>query len=113
MRDDVMEATDALKNWMFDHVYQLDSVDETPRVRTVIDALFACFIEHPHLMRRTYGALATNESCARASSDDALFRDLSREELARVVCDYIAGMTDRYASLIYTRLFLPSSWRGV
>lgn len=113
MRDDVMEATDALKNWMFDHVYKLDTVDETPRVATIIEALFSCFMEHPHLMRRTYGALAANESCARASSEDALFSNLSREEMARVVCDYVAGMTDRYASLIYTRLFLPSSWRGV
>ena len=47
MRDDVMEATDHLKNWMFDNVYKLESVDETARVRTVIGALFERFMEQP------------------------------------------------------------------
>jgi hypothetical protein len=36
MEDEVMEATDCLKNWMFDHVYKLEPVDETRRVRNVI-----------------------------------------------------------------------------
>jgi dGTPase len=29
--------------------------------------------------------------------------------LERVVADYLAGMTDRYAQLEYRRLFLPST----
>jgi len=104
MRDDVMDATDALKNWMFDHVYHLDIVDETPRVRTVIYALFERFMHEPELMRGEYASLCPG---------DRPLNELSTEELARCVCDYIAGMTDRYASQIYAQLFMPSSWRGV
>ena len=29
----------------------------------------------------------------------------------QVVCDYIAGMTDRYAMKAYERLFIPSAWQ--
>jgi dGTPase len=104
MQDDVMEATDKLKNWMFDHVYKRDTVDETPRVRTVLLALFERFMNEPHLMRGVFveGTLAAQDISA-----------VSQSQLARLVCDYIAGMTDRFASQTYAELFMPSSWRGV
>jgi dGTPase len=104
MSDEVMDATDRLKNWMFENVYQLDMVDETPRVRTVIHALFERFMAEPQLMRGGY----TNTPVV-----DYADSELPRETLARAVCDYVAGMTDRFASQIYAQLFLPSSWRGV
>jgi len=31
--------------------------------------------------------------------------------LARLVCDYIAGMTDRYAIDLFSRLFVPQGWQ--
>ena len=37
---------------------------------------------------------------------------LSREGIKRAVCDYIAGMTDRYAVKIYNDLFVPRGWDG-
>ncbi|HEX8551467.1 MAG TPA: deoxyguanosinetriphosphate triphosphohydrolase [Abditibacteriaceae bacterium] len=108
MRDDAMQATDELKNWMFDHVYKLDGVDETPRVRNVIGALFEAFMNDVRLMnpRLSSGVLTHNDSTVE-------FDRTSQNERARVVCDYIAGMTDRFASQTYADLFLPSSWRGV
>jgi len=99
MRDDVMDATDQLKNWMFDWVYKRDSVDETPRVRTVVIALFQKFMAEPQSMR----GVTVEESAP----------PQNQNERARLVCDYIAGMTDRFASQTYAELFMPSSWRGV
>ena len=95
MKEEVRCATDVLKNWMFDHVYNLESVDETPRVNMVISALFDCFMAQPQLM----------QTVATASDDKA--------QLARRVCDYIAGMTDRFASQTYAKLCLPSNWGGL
>ena len=103
MEDEVREATDHLKNWMFDNVYLKKTAIETPKVRLLINALFDRFMKDPHLMRRDE---------AGAHSDDE-WANLSREEQARCVCDYVAGMTDRFASQTYADLFLPSSWRGV
>jgi dGTPase len=108
MRDDVMEATDALKNWMFDHVYKLESVDETPRARIVISALFERFMNDPRSMQNVTGS--TTASSLEYERTQAA---MTQSEKARAVCDYIAGMTDRFASQTYTDLFLPSSWRGV
>jgi dGTPase len=131
MRDDVMQATDALKNWMFDHVYKLESVDETPRVRPVIASLFEAFMNEPRLMTDVSGhnrnrnahQISTVENKAAVSQDttanflkeqqETAVRQYGEAERARIVCDYIAGMTDRFASQIYADLFLPSSWRGV
>jgi dGTPase len=103
MTPEVSHATDCLKNWMFDHVYKIESVDETPRVRRVILALFEKLMEQPHLMRGEYANL-----CPAAG-----WGTLSQPQLARCVCDYIAGMTDRFASQTYAQMFMPSSWRGV
>ncbi|MBV9865225.1 MAG: deoxyguanosinetriphosphate triphosphohydrolase [Abitibacteriaceae bacterium] len=104
MRDDIMHATDTLKNWMFDHVYLINTADEAPRVRNVIHHLFEHFMSKPQLMRGEYANL-----CPAGQDVDSL----TQPALARCVCDYIAGMTDRFASQIYTQLFMPSSWRGV
>ena len=37
---------------------------------------------------------------------------LSVEERAQRVCDFIAGMTDRYAVACFDRHFVPKSMRG-
>jgi dGTPase len=36
---------------------------------------------------------------------------MSFEGLGRTVCDYIAGMTDKYAVDKFTEIFTPTSWR--
>ena len=102
MEDEVREATDELKNWMFKHVYLPKTANETPRVRRVITALFERFMEEPSLMRGDEGGF-----------DAAQWQQLAVADQARRVCDYVAGMTDRFASKTYADLFLPSSWRGV
>ena len=35
---------------------------------------------------------------------------LDKDSLERVVCDYIAGMTDRYAVKKFRDIFIPESW---
>ena len=37
--------------------------------------------------------------------------NIPREGVGRCVCDYIAGMTDRYAIETYRELFIPKVWR--
>jgi dGTPase len=98
MTDHVMQATDALKDWMFENVYKLDVVDQTPRARVVIASLFDKFMAEPQLMRGEF-----------ARSCDGL----STPQRARCVCDYIAGMTDRFAAATFADFFMPASWHGV
>jgi dGTPase len=39
------------------------------------------------------------------------YNDIARKEgIERGVCDYIAGMTDRYAINKYIDIYIPNSW---
>ena len=96
MSDDVMAATDGLKDWMFQHVYLLGTDEERPRVSHVVHHLFEFFMNHPDRMS---GAI-----CPAAS-----WSELGQLELAREVCDFVAGMTDRFATQTFSDLFLPSN----
>jgi dGTPase len=68
-----------LKRFLFAHLYSHPSIDED-RDRSVaaLDALFSFFLDHPERMPQQYAGLA------------------KREPTYRVVCDYIAGMTDHF-----------------
>jgi dGTPase len=57
----------------------------------VVTRLFAKLLAEPQLMPAEWGAMA-----------DASQHDAKR---ARIVADYIAGMTDRYAVMLYRRFF--------
>ena len=36
----------------------------------------------------------------------------NHETRERVVCDYIAGMSDRFAIDLFEELFVPKAWKG-
>ncbi|RYG59745.1 deoxyguanosinetriphosphate triphosphohydrolase, partial [bacterium] len=82
MSDDVMEATDKLKTWMFDNVYLVNTHDEEPKVYHVINKLFDQFMANPSQMSGT--------PCP---APGGKWDELPAEALARCVCDYVAGMT--------------------
>jgi dGTPase len=82
-----------IKSFLFQNLYRHPRLT---RVRTqageVIQNLFPRFFEAPDLMPDEWAAAA-----ARAGADEM--------KRARIVCDYIAGMTDRYAVAEHQRLF--------
>ena len=92
-----MQAADqAIKTWLFAHMYR------HPRVMAVRQAAAAVvrrlalhFLNKPHDMPGEWGAAASG--IARVAEGEA--------RCARLVCDYIAGMTDRYALAEHRRLF--------
>ncbi len=89
-----MERHDrALRAFLFARMYRHDDVNrETARARTIVADLFAAFMERPTLLPAEWQQAAnTTESAV----------------LARLVADYIAGMTDRYAMTEHRRL-LPN-----
>ena len=74
----------AIRAFLFTRMYRAPSVmTERARVTKVVDGLFPLFLDNPGLMPETW------------AEDVAAARD--RTELARVICDYVAGMTDRFA----------------
>jgi len=94
MSKEVAAATDRLRDFMFERVY-LDSLAKTEEKKAiyVIRQLFEHFYEAPDSMPKEY----------------MFFLECYGKEQA--VCDYIAGMTDRYAVRVFHDLFVPSPWK--
>lgn len=99
--DQMLEAITRLRGFLYDNVYRDAWVhQEFEKAQRIIRELYGYFLENG-LVRR-YG-------------DDWLF-DLENGDWPdektghRRVCDYIAGMTDRYALGVYEYLFLPKPW---
>ncbi len=81
----------AIKSFLFVRMYRAPSVvAERQRVTAVINDLFPLFLDDPALLPAEWRA-----DVARARG---------RTDLARVVLDYVAGMTDRFAIQEHARL---------
>ena len=84
-----------LKDVVFRHVIQSDSVQlSTYRGHHIIRKLFEIFLqEGASILPDPFKIKFTTSS--------------SKEEAARIVSDYIAGMTDSFANRTYEKLFEP------
>ena len=81
----------AIKSFLFERMYRAPSVVvERERVTKMVDTLFPLFMKQPELMPSEWRVIG-----------DAAQSDT---ELARIVLDYVAGMTDRFAIQEYERL---------
>ena len=94
MQDHVAKAMGDLREFMFERVYRNPKAKgEESKARAILQELYLYYMKHP----------------------DALPVDfqpqLSFDGMERVVCDYIAGMTDKYAIHKYSELFIPAAWQ--
>lgn len=90
---EVAEAMQDLRNFMFQRVYRNPvAKGEESKARAILQQLYDYYIHHPQAL------------------PDTFLPQLSFDGMERTVCDYIAGMTDKYAVDKYTELFIPSAW---
>ena len=95
--DPVAGSHRELKRFLMGHLYKHPRVlGMTTRARRIVSSLFEAFNDDVRLMPA--GFADTAEDRQRKQGDTGR---------ARVVADYIAGMTDRYAILEYQRLYTP------
>ena len=95
MEAEVQTATDALREFLFEHVYRNPvAKSEESKAQEMLMRLFEYYVKHPDRMPLLY-----RENC-------------ETETVERCACDFISGMTDRYAIELYTDLYIPKVWRG-
>jgi len=95
MTDEVGEATARLREFLFDRVYRNPvAKGEESKAKELLSRLFDYFCQNPERMPELY------------------VRSLEEEGVGRCVCDYLAGMTDRYAIELYRALYIPRVWGG-
>jgi dGTPase len=82
-----------LKGFLMNHMYRHWRVNRmTSKARKVLGELFTFFLNEPNCLPAEWQA--------RAAAD-------GEQGIAVVVCDYLAGMTDRFAIEEYERIFNP------
>ena len=93
MDADVLAAYEALHVYMYESVYLNDYAKrEEKKVPHLIESLFRYYVRHPDRLPESMRDIAEADG---------------REQAA---CDYIAGMTDRFAVDLYSNLFIPKAW---
>ena len=93
MHEEPAQAMDQLHKFMFERVYRNPvAKGEESKAKEIIKILFVHYSEHPDELPREYR------------------RILEQDGLERAICDYIAGMTDKYAVSKFSEIFIPASW---
>ena len=87
------EAMSRLREFMFENVYRNPvAKGEESKAQDMLRRLFECYVSDPDRLPPE-------------------FQDIrEREGVERAVCDYIAGMTDKYAVEKFSEAFIPMSW---
>ena len=94
MDDDIQQAFNELRNFMFEHVYSNSIAKaEEYKAKMLVEKLYRYFIKYPDKMPEEY------------------INIMNRFSKERAVCDYVSGMTDLYAVNLYNELFIPKSWK--
>lgn len=93
MSDSVRIAYEQLTKFMFDCCYTNPICKgEEGKAEAVVQAMYHYFATHPDEMPNDYLMISMTEGPERAA------------------CDYISGMSDRYALAVYEDLFIPKPW---
>jgi dGTPase len=92
----VVEALSALRDWLFEHVYQARTVHED-------------FVKGSRILRELFGYFVENPARLEIHGGHRLPGDVPEVSVA----DFIAGMTDRFAINLYHQIFLPRPWKAL
>jgi len=90
--EEILQTNREIKDFLYSKLYRHHRVLRmAKRAENVLRSLFESFVDEPNMLPPE-------------------FRELVEERgLQRTICDYLAGMTDRYAITEYERLFDPRS----
>lgn len=93
MDETTKKAFDLFHEFMYEAVYLNPAAKgEEIKAQSVVKSLFEYFTAHPKRLPGEYREI------------------LERAGVQRAACDYISGMSDRYAVTTYESLFVPKSW---
>jgi len=93
MHSEVSKAMDDLRAFLFQRVYKNPvAKGEESKARAMLQALYSYYAKHPEKLPADF------------------IPQMDFEGMPRVICDYIAGMTDKYAVAKYEEIFIPTAW---
>lgn len=94
MEKEYADATMCLRKFLFDNVYNDKTFrDEEKRADRMLTALYEYYMKAPENLPEFF------------------LQRLDDEDIDRVLCDYISGMSDMYAVKTFTEIFIPKNWK--
>ena len=85
---------DTFREFMFGSVYKnVKAKGEERKIYGILNGIFKHYLEFPDEMPEEYRRIAEQDG------------------LHRAVCDYVSGMTDKYAMCQYSELYIPEAWQ--
>ncbi|MGQ9569313.1 MAG: deoxyguanosinetriphosphate triphosphohydrolase [Thermodesulfovibrionales bacterium] len=92
MSESILSAIYSLRDFLFERVYESDKIiKEFKKAKKVLQDLYNYYLEH---INEVFSIIPRYEKL----------------DKHRIVCDFIAGMTDRFALMTYEKLFFPRQW---
>jgi len=92
MSDEIKKITYSMRDFLYENIYESEiTKKEFKKAKKILLDLYDYYMEHP----------------------EEVFKEIPKETIGskeKIVCDFIAGMTDRFALMTYERLFLPQPW---
>ena len=94
MDDVTNDAYEALHKFLFDTVYRNPVVKaEETKVDGIVSGIYEYLIKNPDKLDDEYNDIR------------------EREGIHRAAADYIAGMTDHFAVMTYSNIYIPKEWK--
>lgn len=92
MSEEILSGIYKLRDFLYEYVYENEKIlKEFKKAKKILTDLYNYYLYHI----------------------EDTFTEIPREEKSnkhQIVCDFIAGMTDRFALMTYKKLFLPQEW---
>ncbi|MFH2046963.1 MAG: deoxyguanosinetriphosphate triphosphohydrolase [Pseudomonadota bacterium] len=101
MSDEKYSAMGILREFLYENVYRSSNVHgEFIKAKKILSELYTYFINDKILFRKELTNMEMIDIYKKKS--------LGEETYERIVCDFIASITDRYAIELYCKIFLPA-----
>ncbi|OEH86169.1 deoxyguanosinetriphosphate triphosphohydrolase [Desulfuribacillus stibiiarsenatis] len=90
---EITQAMNELRKFMFQYVYiSSDAKKEEEKAKRIVEAVYLHYLTHPELLHKEY------------------HNQIQDNNIHRTVCDFVAGMTDRYIITLYKKIVIPDPW---
>lgn len=94
LEPDLLQRMTELREFMFTNVYtNMKAKSEEKKAKLLVEALYCHYMKNKDKLPKEYLKIAEQDG------------------LSKAVCDYVSGMTDRFATATYRDIFMPQSWR--
>lgn len=92
MSEEMLQTIYSLRDFLYERVYESEMIiKEFKKAKGILSDLYQYYFEHPEEI----------------SKNKEIY---DKTERHKIICDFIAGMTDSFALMTYERLFLPQRW---